>query len=69
MITPINRWKLKGKSKEFLICAEKFTNYSVKTIYANKDIFSDLLESISPSERHSYQNDIPFGDKNIVPLK
>lgn len=67
--TPINLYRLKGKAKDFIIYAEKFTSSSVERIYANNDIFSQLLESIPPSIRVNYHDDIPFGNKKIVPLK
>jgi len=69
MRTPIHVARLKGKAKEFLICADKFTPYAVKHIYATKDIFDQLLQSISPSIRNNYIDDIPFNDKIIIPLK
>jgi hypothetical protein len=64
--TPINEHRLKANAKIFLNEARRFKRFNVKNIYVPKDIYDSLLESISPSERNSCIDSIPFEGKILV---
>jgi hypothetical protein len=64
--TPINQFKLKRESREFLARASKFKLFSVKNIHVPKEYYDDILESISLSERELYKDGIPFEGKLLL---
>lgn len=64
--TPINEYKLKGKAKEFMKECRRMRSFSVKHIHVPPDIFSDLVDSISPSSRSACSDAIPYEGKILV---
>lgn len=64
--TPINEHKLSKSGKEFLKECKRMRTFNVKNIYVPPQIFSDLLESMSPSTKSYYSDSIPFEDKLLV---
>jgi len=64
--TPINEHKLSKVAKEFLKEARKMKSFSVKNIHVTPQIFSDLMDSMSPSVKTYYSDGIPFEGKLLV---
>lgn len=64
--TPINIYKLRGKAKEFLKQCDRMERFSVSKIHVMPQIFSDLLDSISPASRSYYSDGIPYKGKTLV---
>jgi len=64
--TPINYFKLSRASQDFLKQCEKFKRFKVKNIHVPAEIFSELRESISASDRNDYTDSIPYEGKILV---
>jgi len=64
--TPINEFKLSKENQKILNQYKKMSLYSVKILYAPKKFYEALLESISPSIRDHFNDNIPFMDKIII---
>ena len=64
--TPLNECKLSRRGKDFLIECRRMRSFSVKRIHVPPQEFSDLLDSISASDRSYYSDSIPFEGKMLV---
>lgn len=64
--TPINECRLSRANQEILKQYKKMSLYAVNVIHADEEFYDALLDSISPSVRHSYKAAIPFMGKMIV---
>jgi len=65
--TPINECRIKSKeAKEFLRKLHKSLSFKLEKIYVSPQVFSELMDSISPSLREDYTDGIPFDGKLLV---
>jgi hypothetical protein len=65
--TPINEFKIKSKeTKEFLKKVKKMLNVKLEKIHVSPQVFSDLMESMSPARKSLYSDGIPFEGKLLV---
>jgi len=67
MYTPINKYRLTRKGRAVMEDIDKVIAWSsVQNIPVSIEDFELLLMSISPRERHSYQDMIPYENRKIL---